>query len=205
VLYLSSTTRDSFIYDANDDLAKVLHSLTGAVVKYHGMDSNVYDNAHNKILSVARIYITGFHWSWKDIDRYRATYNSYHQPTLEINETWNDSAHSWLPSVGPTYFIRYHYEYEDVSVKGAEMKSLSVKLYPNPASTFLTIDMNLSTPEKTQVAIYSVTGALMMQWNEDAAMNVHRMIPINFFPAGNYTLQVKGKEMQQSQLFTVAR
>lgn len=196
--------RDSNVYDSNNDNILSLSYIPNNGTPAYGKDTNTFDNDHNAItqVSMLRSSLLG---PWQNANRYIKTFNTHHQPLTILYTTWDDVSQSWVPKLDQPAWSRFHYEEEETAVPAVTKNNFSVKLYPNPAFTLITFDMQWNMPEKTQGAIYSITGALMMQWTEDATTNVHRMIPVNSFPAGNYVLQVKGNTGKQSQLFTIVR
>lgn len=198
--------KDSNAYNSNNDMIYQLSWYPYLVVPPYLKTINTYDNAHHLTLSLSG-FVSHPADSFTTVARYRATYNSHGQISSSLDDFSSDSGQTWNPGpiMGGAYMHRYHYEDEPIYVPEIAKNISTIELYPNPASSAITINVSFISPEQSQIAILDIKGNVMMQWNEAATKQLHKMIPLQFLSAGNYVLVLKSKGDTQSRMFTVNR
>ena len=94
-----------------------------------------------------------------------------------------------------------NFEYDENMVGDAgelldEMNSLNLKVYPNPASEFISLSYYLSKDDALHFEIYDHNGRLFSEKNVGPkTLGEHQeQIFIGDLPSGSYLLKVKGRE-----------
>ncbi|WP_165836310.1 T9SS type A sorting domain-containing protein [Taibaiella soli] len=200
---------DSALYNANNKLIQLFSAYnTHPYWNSYSYDSLIYDQ--NWVYRRVKTRVSTQN-PWSDLGLRRNQYNTSQQ--LVYTDTFaNYGTGQWeIPQVGAaTFRSRYYYENyttntTPTSVATTTVNKIALALSPNPAASFITIDIVYDVPEKTEVVIYNMNGVLMMRWYDAAGASLHRMVPLQSFSSGNYILQVKGKNTAASQVFTVVK
>ena len=81
-------------------------------------------------------------------------------------------------------------------------KPLSIDVYPNPASNYITVTFNMATTARTMIQVYDITGALRMQLPVFATegRNVKQLY-ISALQSGSYKIKVLQVEADAVQFF----
>lgn len=100
------------------------------------------------------------------------------------------------------------YHYDTIIAPTAIVKTQSpiiksVKLFPNPATSFINIDLGTNNKAPQKIAIYDMRGSLQMQIVQKH--NGVVQIPVAGLDNGNYLLIVSGEGSQASTQFTLLK
>ncbi len=129
------------------------------------------------------------------------TYNSYNQPLTYNIYLWDATGMAWEPLQGPDTRINYHYqEYDPAAVHEVYVPAGNgIRIFPNPASSLLTIDTKLPATIK----IYSTTGMLLKQWHTGgqypATVSVYDIAP------GLYLVRIQTANKEMTKRLLIAR
>jgi hypothetical protein len=74
----------------------------------------------------------------------------------------------------------------------------NMRIYPNPASEFCTVEFELSQPEQIELTLRDLTGRLITsdQLNFESGIQTMRLHVPAGTPKGLYLIQAKGRRMQ---------
>lgn len=120
---------------------------------------------------------------------------------------------TYYPSLGPDQFNTMLYEYAssqwytnglgsglvaiigmDVALEMTPTEELltntEVRVFPNPTSDFIRLEMNLESPQNVNVYLTDVSGKLLYMTNRSNFVNGNIEIDVKTIPAGNYFLNV---------------
>ncbi|MDR2868182.1 MAG: T9SS type A sorting domain-containing protein [Bacteroidales bacterium] len=119
-------------------------------------------------------------------------------PTVMVFKTADDRyvkvlLRRFFDDDGKPGVIEFDYEYIPLTVAIATVETSAVKLYPNPVSNYLTVE--LTANESAHIAIYSLTGALVSQLN---TTDKYVQIPVSDWAKGSYIVKVNTRNSQQS-------
>ncbi len=82
----------------------------------------------------------------------------------------------------------------------------SVKVYPNPASELLTVDIELvNASENVELKLIDLTGKVVDMRQYDQLQKANASFDVSQLPAGGYFLHINTEEGQRSQYFVVQR
>ena len=222
ILYNTSTTQwdtvdvKTFTYNSNLDMTQVKHweynqyGVTGVKLGYQ-MDVQ-YDNNNRRIEDIIwqDFYKHGpTHAGLVKHMRKQYTYNQYDRVATYNTDHWNDTNSSWVPgidtAIGPASKIQFEYEtYWPASV-GTHAQKTKLKIYPSPASEYITIEAEFDKTEHFTAYIYDVQGRAVRQWHETGTQNYHRTIPLTELPAGLYVLKLTGADVNISKQFSIIK
>jgi len=197
---------DSTVYNSTDDTS-VSYSMqfyAGSVpatnLRRH---INVYDTHGNTLFALSQLY-DSVHTVFINTARGTYTYNSFDQLSSETYELAGPAG-SWLPDTNIIYQSHYYYEtYTPASVSSLEAEQGILKIFPNPASSTININIKWHEPQSFTIAIYNMQGRLIQQWGEQKTDVYEKQIPVSMLSAGNYVIKVRGEQGQlQEQLSIV--
>jgi len=95
---------------------------------------------------------------------------------------------------------------EVISISRLSDKETYKKLYPNPASDFLNVELELAENELVILTVLSVDGSKL--WQQNVKLEQGRRtqnIPTEDFPVGPYILEVEGERTRFAQRFIISR
>ncbi len=143
------------------------------------------------------------------VNQYKTKYihNSNNLYTHHVREQWDTQTNAWQPSAGPDSTVAYHYAaYTPNNIGNTAVASnIDVSLYPNPASSFINLNIELKEHKDITIAIYNTQGQLMMQLGEKAVKHYNKQIPTGTLPNGNYLINVRSKEGSTTKQFNINR
>lgn len=170
----------------------------GAWVNYAKREYT-YDGNNNKLSENIQIWDAG---SSAYINSKRKTfeYNSYNQPTLITNYTW-DNVSAWVFALNDEQ-LRLYYGYYSPTIVANTSKSES-SLYPVPAVDKINLQIRWNTPQAFSISIIDMRGVVVRQWQESATMNYAKELNVSDMPAGNYVLRATGSNEQLTEKITV--
>ncbi|MBW7913045.1 MAG: T9SS type A sorting domain-containing protein [Taibaiella sp.] len=171
-----------------------------------------YDNDNNRVEDVIHFdfYKHGLNTGLVKVARKQYGYNSFGLISDYEVTHWNDSSQAWELGAdslfGPSQKVTLEYEAhwpQDVSTINT-MKS-GVTIFPSPASDFITAQAEEMPAGKLEAVIYDMHGRLLRRWADESNGVYLRTIPVQELPAGNYILQLNGKETNRSEKFVIYR
>jgi hypothetical protein len=83
----------------------------------------------------------------------------------------------------------------------SKLDSDDIRVYPNPASEWVVVDLNSLETEVTSIEVYDVTGQLMQ--TAQTADNGSITISLDNFADGMYNLIIRGEDMMISRQIAV--
>ncbi|OSZ78175.1 hypothetical protein CAP35_07905 [Chitinophagaceae bacterium IBVUCB1] len=172
-------------------------NIAGSNWDYYGAATAVNDTSYfrydwNKLTS-----------SFINSERSTSSYNSNQQLTYWRKENWNTATSAWGMSNDRSN--KYYYTLVGVGVNEVDKEITVCTVYPSPASEYIKLNVSWKTLQATKVAIFDMQGRLLRQWEEPAAKQIDRTIPISDLPNGIYTIQLHGKEVKTSRQFIISR
>lgn len=171
-----------------------------------------YDNNNNRVEDVIHFdyYKHGLNTGLVKVARKQYGYNSFGLINDYEVTYWNDSSLAWELGAdslfGPSQKVALEYEAhwpQDVSTINTTKSGVTI--YPSPASGFITVQAEEMPAGKLEAAIYDMHGRLLRRWADESNGVYLRTIPVQELPAGNYILQLNGKEIKRSEKFVIYR
>lgn len=160
-----------------------------------------YDSRHNLVSHLEQTWSTGSS-AWVNNRQYDYTFNKYDQMTSRKSNTWNAGGF-WYPTTSD-YYSRYYYEEYSTGVSNVYATNGTLQLYPVPASSTLTVNLEWNTAQAAVATIYDMQGRAVAQWQLGNAAAYHSMISVAQLADGNYILRIKGEKDIMVQQFAVA-
>ncbi len=84
-----------------------------------------------------------------------------------------------------------------------QQEALWFALYPNPASRFCTIELNLAVAEPLSVLLRSMSGKLLWQADYGVLNHLRADIPLDQLPAGLYVVEARSAGFRKASLLAV--
>jgi hypothetical protein len=196
-------TQYKYIYDG-------ANRLVSDTILYADFTGNIYPTVANRYLynAAGRVDTTyAIRWTnggvvIPDSTRMYTVYNNLGQITRRASKVWDVTAIDWLEKDG-AIDQRFWYEVTVGIDKKPGSSIAGIHLYPNPAGSFVNIDVKMEKQQPYTVSIYNAMGALLRQWEEKGSNS--RMISISDLQAGNYIVTIRSGSDVQSAQFVVAR
>jgi hypothetical protein len=129
-------------------------------------------------------------------------YNTDNKLAWNKRQKWDATTQTWTGQYAFTE-NRYYYEPYTAGVRSLNETPGELVLYPIPARSNLNVKLNWNKPQDFAIVIYDMQGRPVMQLGEKVAKEYKRNIPVHHLPAGNYILQIRGKENRMQQQFTI--
>lgn len=159
-----------------------------------------YDSNNNKTSETTQLWDAG---TATFVNGYREIYAYNFVGLLEsvTTQKW-DVLGYWKYADGNTQ-IRYYYEYYFTTSVNNIAAAQPLDVYPVPAKDQLTISVGASGNEQVALSIVNMNGALVQQWNTNAATTTAN---ISTLPNGTYALYARNEQGEtRTRKFTVAR
>ena len=128
-------------------------------------------------------------------------YNADNQLTRRVALTWDHVNNVWGMGVGTSDEV-YHFARVN-GIHKLNSNIAGIHLYPNPAGSFVNVDVKVERQQPYTVTIHNSTGAVMRQWEEKGSNR--RMISTTDLQAGNYIVTIRSGSDVQSAQFVIAR
>ncbi len=202
---------ENFHYDTgNNMVCKVLrsyHIFTGNVDGYT-VDSNYYDQNHNAVHTITRFYDSAFSFYTNYLQTF-SEFNSYHQPTVVYNETWNHAANKWDHGTSLYPWVT-HYFYEEYEPLQAEnntrfLNKTEFELYPNPATGYVFIRLPDESTPVYSIDITDISGHIVKQWMQKNTPGKNIYVSLAGIPPGTYIMHISGSSNPGSRKFIISR
>jgi len=190
--------RISNTYTGTDRVTSQTENYDGVQFTFLSKDTMAYDANHN-LLSNITLYWDQAGMSFQNVSRTRYIYTPGQQLSMKTTDHWDGTG--WQYSINDVENRFYYDESVNVPHTGNYLK---LQVYPVPASSYLTLDASNNVSENYTVSITDMKGILLRQWNEQGK-NIHRQIPINTFPEGNYILHIRTATNSATSIFTVTK
>ncbi|MBS1771214.1 MAG: T9SS type A sorting domain-containing protein [Bacteroidetes bacterium] len=82
--------------------------------------------------------------------------------------------------------------------------TFSMKVYPNPAKTFLNVYVECPTPQSFSIAVYDMTYKTWLnEWKVASRKTYQQSIDVSKLPNGSYKVVVKTEQGQKEELVNV--
>lgn len=105
-----------------------------------------------------------------------------------------------------TAIMRTNIKVENISSTGnQELENASMEVFPNPASSFVNIDINFNEATNASLFITDVTGKLVQSQVLENVVNERININVSDLPAGTYIARITTAEGFKTQRFVVAK
>lgn len=155
----------------------------------------------NEIIQVWNNFGSG---SWANKMNYSYTYNSFNQLTTSVGQSWNIGGF-WEFAAGDPKSNYYYGAFTNITAVNAIVNNNGdANIYPVPAQNVLHIDVKWDEPQAASVAIFDMTGRVVMQWDAPYGTEHKSAISLGSFAAGNYVIKVKGAQGEIVKQIVVA-
>lgn len=201
------TMKTFYDYDINQNLiTKRIEELSAGIWAPYNRTIYTYDTSHNLLTAEQA---NGYAMAYKNVYKYYYTYNSYNQVTLFYMEEWDSNTSTWVDFItgmdpGPRRSYFYYELYYPSGIDEIRQDKISINVYPNPASSFITLEFSTQPSKSFTASIYDIQGRLYRQWNENSPGKYKRSIPVDNLPAGNYIIKLSGG-IEDVQQFVITR
>lgn len=128
-------------------------------------------------------------------------------PRVEINPAVVQTAHAWIAQNGSDGVAMFDAEYNVTSVNEPEAALSMNNLYPNPASTFITVPFVNETNEAVTISIYNQLGqrVLSEQGGQTKGGITTRTLNVEQLEAGVYFCRIDAGNKTTTRSFVIAR
>lgn len=152
-----------------------------------------YDGNDNKLSETIQLWDASSS-SYINSKRKVFEYNSYNQPTLITDYTW-DNISSWGYTQGDEQ-LRLYYGYYAPTIVSKTSKNAVSSIYPLPAYDKATLQIRWNEPQSFKVVIADIKGTIVRQWDEAETLDFKKEINVSDLPSGNYILNASGSKEQ---------
>lgn len=158
------------------------------------------DAYHNRTTQTTLYWNSG---SYQNIAKDSTAYDTYHQMTFITTLTWDSFA--WIFAPG-NYQNKFYYQtYTPTSIENTSGSVGTCKLYPNPATDIMNIDLRFKDKKSAIIGVYDMAGKLYMQWQtENTDIYLHQL-NVRSLPQGNYFLRILSDKDKLVEQFSVVR
>ncbi|HEY1010064.1 MAG TPA: T9SS type A sorting domain-containing protein [Daejeonella sp.] len=190
-------TREVYFYNtANDNDTLLIYDYYTSLPHWRDpryRHIHVYDNNHNRLSQTVQKYNGTI---FENTGRERKAYNASNLITSIIYDKWSTAANQFEVDTNAGLEFRY-YEPLTASVGMIENNG-QFRLYPNPASTQLHVQMIVPTGSGLlDFAIYDQSGRLIRHWHELHTGTYNRSIDISGLANGVYFLRSINTRLSQ--------
>ncbi|MEI8278690.1 MAG: T9SS type A sorting domain-containing protein [Bacteroidota bacterium] len=199
---------DSFYYNTFGSKTLTLHQTWNTTLSaYTNFSDTVYTyDANNNFLSKVDQLWYNTTSSFINELKEEYTYDVNNNMITYQTSAWNRATSQWqfTPGQNPDISNRYHYE-QYLGINNVAAPSNTIKLYPNPATQFVQMNIEWKNPQPFTIAIFDVQGRLWRQWSEAATDKYQTAVFVDQLPSGNYFMNIIGNNNERStQQFVVA-
>lgn len=110
-------------------------------------------------------------------------HNSYGQITDRWSQSWDTSTKSWKLNDHSKYYYNF-----PLSVTETKANSIQCRLYPNPATSFITVSSTTLNKGDFNIYIYDVSGRLVSKVQGNGIIN--KTIPVAHLSNGQYLMKL---------------
>lgn len=145
----------------------------------------VYDPSHDKLVS--RLIQEDLSGNWVNDELWEWTYNTNDDLTLFERSFWDTNLSQW------SFEFRDRYHYVPMVLGTKPTLSIPLKLYPNPASEYLFLDLELENTSDIKLDIRSVEGQLIRSISHDMLATGEQsfQVRVSDLPTGIYLLTIQ--------------
>jgi hypothetical protein len=128
-------------------------------------------------------------------------------PRVEINPVAVQAAHAWIAQNGTEGVAMFDAEYNITSVNETDAALSLNNIYPNPASTFITIPYINETSELATISVYNQLGQRVIseQGGQTKAGITTRTLNVEQLEAGVYFCRIDAGNKTITRSFVIAR
>lgn len=194
-----------YTYSGTDPASKeTINWVSGTGWKKHNKSNFTYDGNHNLLSNTTQNW-NAYKTAYENANKITNTYNSDNKVTTNFTATWDTATNTWLPIYQLDQQNFYYYEpYTGLAVNNVgNTVAATLSLYPCPANSYITLELNNPDRKAVTMAIYDLNGKLYMQWEVQATDNYHATVPLNNLPSGNYLLEARTNNQQSVKQFSI--
>ena len=164
-----------------------------------------YDDSGNNLDYILQLWNTDSARYIKD-QRISQDWNSYNQLTRYHTYRWNKTTQVWEQVSGDRN-NKYYYELYTPTPGAVREQQMAagMKLYPIPARDVITLKISEEMHNDFTVRITDMQGSVVATWQENAAKNYTKQIPLHGLPNGNYLISVNDGVNGVTKQFSVVR
>jgi hypothetical protein len=89
------------------------------------------------------------------------------------------------------YLAKYNVTFLGIE---AAQNPLDARLYPNPTSDFVTLELLLEAPADTEITLYNQLGQLLLTQNYYQLSEIKHQFDISMLPSNMYWVEIKTKK-----------
>ena len=199
--YMYSNTYDT----AGDRTAQLYQTWSGSTSVWNNVTLKTYSNftsmmPMNELDQVWDATGTGF---WKNSIKYSYSYNSYHQLTNSVGESWNIAGFYEYANGDP--MANYYYQtYAPAGINSVVAANGDVNIFPNPAQNTVNIRLNWNEAQASTISIFDMNGRIVRQWSVPSTTQYNTSISVDGFAAGNYVVKISGTQGQIVKQIVIA-
>lgn len=171
-----------------------------------------YDNNGNRVEDVIHFdyYKHGLNNGLVKVARKQYGYNAFGLVNDYEVTHWNDSAQSWELGADSLFggSQKVHLEYDvhwPQDVPTIDYANRSLKIFPSPASGYITVRAENMSKGVLKATIYDMCGHALRQWEDNTESTYVRTIPVKELPAGCYVLRLQGGQVSQTEKFIISQ
>jgi hypothetical protein len=169
-----------------------------------GSWTNTYANAYThdgngNVLTQESLWWNGSSYAPSSKREFTYTTNDY--LLKEVAKSWNGS--TYAPSAGDDSSF-YHYS-TGVSVGKSPALAGGIKVYPSPASSYITVGMTLANKQQYSATLYDAAGRVVKSYSNTNAGATIATIDVHDLPAGNYILSVNAGNSVAREKIVIAK
>lgn len=162
--------------------------------------SQTFDNNHNMLTYTRQAWFSN---TWNMNNQDSTVYNKANLPVVVYSELeWNDVTGKF--EIGDYAERRNFYYIDPTLVKDIKSKSSDLTIFPNPASSTLTIQLQNRSAQIASFIIYDAMGKAVKHWTEPISGLYNQTIDVSNLPQGQYLLRTSADQFA-SQKFTILR
>ena len=150
------------------------------------VNSEKYSFIHDELGSITR-YTFEFweeeNWSIDTDVKFLLTYNSNNDLTEEIVQLWDKTYNLWYDI---QKFVNYDFQYFEMGLEEIIIRT-HLDIYPNPATSILTVDFSEGGNGAEMIQIFTVNGQKVY---DEKLIGSQNKIDVSTFPKGLYIIQL---------------
>lgn len=193
-------TRATSFYDPQDRKLTVHYdhfdqfSLTFVPVN---RDTIIYTSNPNTVQHLLQDYDKNSGTYTNEIKR-DTSFNAHDQITSTAFSYWDSTATIWKLNDHSKYYYSF-----PLSITETKANSIECQLYPNPATSFITVSSTTLNEGDFNIYIYDVSGRLVSKVQGNGIIN--KTIPVAHLSNGQYLMELNTEQGNTAKQFTVLK
>jgi hypothetical protein len=151
--------------------------------------TNAYNTTGDVSSITEEMYIPVGAGGYENQRRTLMSYNSYHQETVETEESWNAGTNQFEMQNFDGE-MRYYYEEYTNSVKDNKATASSLNVYPNPAKGSLKLRTSFADATAASVLLLDMSGRMVQQLQLPVAKQHNASLDVSALAPGTYILNM---------------